>query len=81
MSQKNDVCVRKWFYPHPSEIKELNLPLNTNETGTCRKKDLFTNSVFSMSKVMLKKKMYVCMYVCIYSAAQTFADFCYSVVH
>lgn len=68
MSQKNDVCVRKWFYPHPLEINELNLPLSTNEM--CRKKDQFTNSVFSMSKVGFKK-----MYVFIYSAVQTLQIF------
>lgn len=70
MSQKNDVCVRKWFYPHPPEISELNLPLSTNEIRMCRKKDQFTNSVFSMSKVVFKK-----MYVFIYSAVQTLQIF------
>lgn len=64
------VCVRKWFYPHPPEINELNLPLSTNEIWMCRRKDPFTNSVFSMSKDVLKK-----MYVWIYSAAQTLQIF------
>lgn len=76
MSQKNYLCVRKLFYPYPPEIKELNLPLSTNEIGMCGKKGPFTNSIFSMSKVVLN--VYICVFI---FSCTNLADSCYSVVH